>query len=135
MRGPSTALGLASAPALTTIGKLKPVVPKPNLAATFAAAVFSAALGRVGTTTLPFTKSAIPSPLVSTSIQPVRKASATKPAAFAAGAGGLWNANAHTIVSSGINLFSMVNRTATIINQQNRYYGQDEGIRIEINRQ
>jgi hypothetical protein len=58
---------------------------------------------------LPFTKSAIPSPLVSTSIQPVVKASATLPAELVAGAGGLWNANAHAMISSEIELFGMVN--------------------------
>jgi len=91
-----------------TSGIVRPVVPKPNLAARLAAAEFSAALGRAGTTTLPFTKSAIPSPLVSTSIQPVASASATEPAEFAAGPGGLWNANVHTMISSGIDLFSIV---------------------------
>ena len=61
-------------------GGVMPVDPYPNLAARFAAAAFSAALGRAGTTTFPSMKSAMPSPFVSVSIQPVAKASATRPA-------------------------------------------------------
>jgi hypothetical protein len=79
IRGPP----LASSAAVNTSGGVSPVVPKPRRAAKSAAAAFSAAVGCAGTTILPLMKSAMPSPLVSTSIQPVANASETRSAAQA----------------------------------------------------
>jgi hypothetical protein len=55
--------------------RISPVVAKPILAATSAAAAFWAALGWSGTTTLPWTKSAIPSSFESDTIQPTENRS------------------------------------------------------------
>jgi len=60
---------------MMTSGGVNPVVANPIRAAISAAAVFAAADGFAGTTTLPATASMIPSSFVSSSIQPAAKAS------------------------------------------------------------
>src|SRR2546430_9869181 len=84
MRGPSA----RSSAELITSGGVKPVVANPRRAANSDAAAFSAAPGCEGTTTLPDTKSMIPSPLVSLSIQPAAKGSVSARFGWESG----WNA-------------------------------------------